>query len=186
LARGADIDQGGDAAGSKADDIAVKVPCCDASAGRRQVKEMLELPTFQTTARQTPISPPAFAVIRRDPEALAKFREEMKHQGERTDLDDNVIEVERQPRGNSRAYSIARVQRECDPETVAAVMAGEMLARMENAKTGPKELGNTTLPNSLDDLGIDKMQSSRWQREAKAFLRDDSGHVSLLDPTLQG
>lgn len=45
--------------------------------------------------------------------------------------------------------------------------AGEMLSRMENAKTGPKELGNTTLPNSLDDLGIDKMQSSRWQREAK-------------------
>jgi phage N-6-adenine-methyltransferase len=44
--------------------------------------------------------------------------------------------------------------------------AGTMLAEMENAKTGPKELGNTPLPNSLDDLGIDKMQSSRWQREA--------------------
>ena len=30
-----------------------------------------------------------------DPEALAAFREAMKHQGERTDFDDNVIEVER-------------------------------------------------------------------------------------------
>lgn len=44
--------------------------------------------------------------------------------------------------------------------------AGEMLAAMENAKTGPRKLGNTPLPNSLDDLCIDKMQSSRWQREA--------------------
>jgi hypothetical protein len=130
------------------------------------------------------------ARLRRDTEALAKFREEMKHQGERTDLapsnfPDNVREVT-DGHGNSRAYSIARVQRECDPETVAAVMAGEVLAGMENAKTGPKELGNTPLPNSLDDLGIDKMQSSRWQREVKASLRDDSAHVSLLDPTLQG
>jgi phage N-6-adenine-methyltransferase len=44
--------------------------------------------------------------------------------------------------------------------------AGEMLAAMDNAKTGPNQLGNTPLPNSLEDLGIDKMQSSRWQREA--------------------
>ncbi len=59
------------------------------------------------------------AVIRDDPEALVMFREAMKHQGERTDFVDNVNEVER-PAGNSRAYSIARVQRECDAETVAA------------------------------------------------------------------
>ena len=44
--------------------------------------------------------------------------------------------------------------------------AGEMLAGMDNAKTGPKELGNSVLPNSLEDLGIGKIQSSRWQREA--------------------
>ena len=49
------------------------------------------------------------AVIRDDPEALAAFREAMKHQGERPNLDDNVIEVERSPVGNSRAYSISRV-----------------------------------------------------------------------------
>lgn len=65
------------------------------------------------------------ARLRRDPEALAKFREEMKHQGERTDLVSirNEVDMPR-PAGTTRAYSIARVQRECDPETVAAVMAG--------------------------------------------------------------
>ncbi len=42
--------------------------------------------------------------------------------------------------------------------------AGEMLAAMENAKTGPKKLGDTMSPNSLEDLGITKKQSSRWQK----------------------
>lgn len=49
--------------------------------------------------------------------------------------------------------------------------AGEMLAAMEKPKGGrPSETSNSVLPvsvPSLDDLGIDKMQSSRWQREAK-------------------
>jgi hypothetical protein len=70
------------------------------------------------------------AVIRDDPEALAAFREAMKHQGERPNLCNNVTEVEADAiTGNSRAYSISRVQRECDAETVAAVMAGEHHAR---------------------------------------------------------
>jgi phage N-6-adenine-methyltransferase len=43
--------------------------------------------------------------------------------------------------------------------------AGELLAAMEKPKN--QHAGNTMLPPSLDDLGIDKMQSSRWQREAK-------------------
>lgn len=60
------------------------------------------------------------------PEALAAFREAMKHQGQRTDLSDNVREVDAVDScGNSRAYSIDRVKRECEPEVVAAVMAGE-------------------------------------------------------------
>jgi phage N-6-adenine-methyltransferase len=47
--------------------------------------------------------------------------------------------------------------------------AGEMLAGMEkNPGGGDQSTGNGVLPvPSLDDLGIDKMQSSRWQREAK-------------------
>lgn len=45
--------------------------------------------------------------------------------------------------------------------------AGEMLAAMEKNE-GNRYGGNSVLPPpSLDDLGIDKMQSSRWQREAK-------------------
>jgi hypothetical protein len=45
-----------------------------------------------------------------------------------------------------------------------------MLADMDDSRgrnQHTKEDGNTALPSSLDDLGIDKMQSSRWQREAK-------------------
>jgi hypothetical protein len=44
-----------------------------------------------------------------------------------------------------------------------------MLALMEkNPGGGDQSTGNGVLPvPSLDDLGIDKMQSSRWQREAK-------------------
>lgn len=79
------------------------------------------------------------AVIRDDPEALLAFREAMKHQGERPNLGDNVIEVERSPVGNSRAYSLDRVQRECDPETVAAVMAGELSANAALVRAGLRE-----------------------------------------------
>lgn len=86
------------------------------------------------------------AVIRDDPEALAAFREAMKHQGERTDLGNNVPEVERQHRGTSRAYSISRVQRECDPETVAAVMAGEMSANAALVKAGVRENRQVYIP----------------------------------------
>lgn len=86
------------------------------------------------------------AVIRDDPEALAAFREAMKHQGERTDLGNNVPEVDRQPRGNSRAFSIARVQRECDAETVAAVMAGEMSPNAALVKAGVRENRQVYIP----------------------------------------
>jgi hypothetical protein len=46
--------------------------------------------------------------------------------------------------------------------------AGEMLAVMEKNKGGgDQSTGNGVLPvPSLEDLGIEKMQSSRWQREA--------------------
>ena len=86
------------------------------------------------------------AVIRDDPEALAAFREAMKHQGERTDLGNNVPEVDRQPRGNSRAFSLSRVQRECDAETVAAVMAGEMSPNAALVKAGVRENRQVYIP----------------------------------------
>jgi len=86
------------------------------------------------------------AVIRDDPEALAAFREAMKHQGERTDLPNNVREVGEAACGNSRAYSISRVQRECDEETVAAVMAGEMSANAALVKAGVRENRQVYIP----------------------------------------
>lgn len=86
------------------------------------------------------------AVIRDDPEALAAFREAMKHQGKRTDIDDNVIEVERSPVGNSRAYSIARVQRECDSETVSAVMSGDLSPNAALVKAGVRENRQVYIP----------------------------------------
>jgi hypothetical protein len=70
------------------------------------------------------------AVIKDDPEALAMFRGAMVEKpGKRpkgdADIPNNVRNKEVDA-GNSRAYSIDRVKRECDPETVAAVMAGEL------------------------------------------------------------
>ena len=58
------------------------------------------------------------ALIRDDPEALLAYREAMKHQGERRDIGNNITEVDSSSAtGTSRAYSLARVQRECDAET---------------------------------------------------------------------
>jgi hypothetical protein len=47
--------------------------------------------------------------------------------------------------------------------------AGEMLAQMDDSRgknQHSKKDGDSVLPPSLDELGIDKQQSSRWQREA--------------------
>ena len=97
------------------------------------------------------------AVIRDDPEALAKFREAMKHQGERPNIDNNVIEVERSPVGNSRAYSISRVQRECDLKTVAAVMAGEMSPNAALVKAGVRENRQVYIPRD-PAAAVDKLK----------------------------
>lgn len=58
--------------------------------------------------------------------------------------------------------------------------AGEMLAEMDDSRgrnQHTKEDGNTALPSSLDDLGIDKMQSSRWQREAKVSEEEFEAYI---------
>lgn len=89
------------------------------------------------------------AVIRDDPEALAAFREAMLGKPGRPKADaeshDNVRGITDE-HGNSRAYSIARVQRECDPETVAAVMAGEMSANAALVKAGVRENRQVYIP----------------------------------------
>lgn len=75
------------------------------------------------------------AVIRDDAEVLAMWREAMKPgQGTRTDLGDNVTQVEK-PKGNSRSYAVSRLQRE-SPELFAKVAAGEMSANAAAIKAG--------------------------------------------------
>ena len=77
-----------------------------------------------------------------DPEALAMFREAMKSErgGDHTTQEgktkakgNNVTDCST---GNSRAYSISRVQKECDEETVAAVMAKEISPHAALVKAG--------------------------------------------------
>jgi len=96
------------------------------------------------------------AVIRDDPEALSAFREEMKHQGERTDLRSNSTQV-KAVTGTTRAYSIARVQRECDSETVAAVMAGDVSPNAALVRAGVRENRQVYIPR--DPAGaVDKLR----------------------------
>lgn len=86
------------------------------------------------------------AVIRDDPEALAAFREAMLgEQGRKPETDNNVIPINT-PQGNSRAYSLSRVQRECNAETVAAVMAGEMSANAALVNAGVRENRQVYIP----------------------------------------
>ena len=87
------------------------------------------------------------AVIRNDPECLAMFREAMIDQGNRADLCNNVTQVGAgKGTGNSRAYSIARVQSQCDAKTVAAVMAGKMSANGALVKAGLRDVRQIYLP----------------------------------------
>jgi hypothetical protein len=88
------------------------------------------------------------AVIRNDPECLAMFREAMKGISGRPSVESShiVTTLKQQPTGNSRAYSIARVQSQCDAKTVAAVMAGKMSANGALVKAGLRDVRQIYLP----------------------------------------
>ncbi len=61
--------------------------------------------------------------------------------------------------------------------------AGALLASMEKNKGGrPDETGNIVLPvsPSLKELGIDKMQSSRWQRIASVSEEEFEAHLQEI------
>ena len=110
-----------------------------------ELKTLRELITSRPPAGWNEDPSKVEAALRDDPEALVMFREQMKHQGERTDLNEDnfrniVPEVgDGQPRGNSLAYSITRAKASCDPVTAAAVMAGEMSANAALVKAGLRE-----------------------------------------------
>ena len=102
------------------------------------------------------------AVIKDDPEALAMFREAMKGQeggdkrSQAATTDNNVIS-DRSPVGNSRAYSISRVQRSCDAETVAAVMAGTVTPNAALVKAGIRENRQVYVPRE-PAKAVDKLR----------------------------
>ena len=76
------------------------------------------------------------AIIKDNAEVLAMYREEMLQQsGARNDLHDNIMEV-MPSQGTSRAYSIARVKKDCDPETVAEVLSGKISPNAALVRSG--------------------------------------------------
>ncbi len=89
------------------------------------------------------------AVIRDDPEALLAFREAMKGKPGRpkgTEEPGSNSTGIGSVRGTTRAYSLDRVNRECDPETVAAVMAGELSANAALVRAGLRENRQVYMP----------------------------------------
>ena len=76
------------------------------------------------------------AIIKDNAEVLAMYREQMLQQsGARNDLHDNIMEV-MPSQGTSRAYSIARVKKDCDPETVAEVLSGKISPNAALVRSG--------------------------------------------------
>lgn len=74
------------------------------------------------------------AVIRDDAEVLAMWREAMKGKAGRK-CGDNVTQLTKTEKGNSRSYTVSRLQREA-PELFAKVVAGEISANAAAIKAG--------------------------------------------------
>jgi len=89
------------------------------------------------------------AIIKDNPEVLALYREAMEGKGGAPTGNQNASK-NKQPttnssrlnkkrntiQGTTRAYSIERVKRDCDPDTVAKVMSGEMSPNAALVKSG--------------------------------------------------
>lgn len=75
------------------------------------------------------------SIISHDPEALTLWREAMKHQGKRNDLHHNIMEVDEQKQGTSRAYTLSRLQRE-RPDLYSRVVAEELSANAAAIEAG--------------------------------------------------
>ena len=89
------------------------------------------------------------AVIKDDGEVLALFQQHMvgEHGGDRKseDFKPNNVSLDFN-HGNSRGYSLVRVQKECDPETVQAVMTGKMSPNAALVKAGKRKARQVWLP----------------------------------------
>ena len=105
------------------------------------------------------------ALIRDDAEVLAMWREAMKAQGKRN-LPDNVKEV---TAGNSRAYTVSRLQREA-PELFAQVAAGTISANAAAIKAGFRKK-----PTPLELLRAIWAKASNTDRET--FIQEITPHA---------
>jgi ParB family chromosome partitioning protein len=124
---------------------------------------------------------------------LAKISEAMKALTAAKSLDD-VLQIRDQAEA-LRVYvraalgSLEAANAAAEIKLRAERKAGEMLASMEKNEGGrPPETGNGVLPvsaPSLDDIGIDKMQSSRWQREAKVPEEQFQAYVKSCNESCQ-
>jgi hypothetical protein len=94
------------------------------------------------------------AVIKDDPEALAMFRDAMKGEpGRHKETDNNVIPLDT-PQGNSKAYSIDRVKRECEPEVVALVMAKKKSAHAALVEAGVRKDRQVYINKCMAEFGL--------------------------------
>ena len=78
------------------------------------------------------------AIIKDNAEVLAMYREEMVEKPGRPvgANSDNITIIQSEKRGTSRAYSIARVKKDCDPDTVAEVLAGKISPNAALVRSG--------------------------------------------------
>jgi hypothetical protein len=104
-------------------------------------------------------------VIKDDAECLAMFREAMKEQAGRPSKEsaNNVSTIQDEGRntehGNSRAYSITRVQKECDEETVKQVMTGKLSPNAALVKAGIRENRQVYIPRD-PAKAVEKLRES--------------------------
>jgi hypothetical protein len=106
--------------------------------------------------------------LKDSPEVLACWREEMKEQGKRNDLCDNITEV-KEATGTSKAYTLSRLKRE-NAELFQQVVAGELSA---NAAAQAKEAsrsakaaelvraGTHTQAEAAREIGVSKQAVSK-------------------------
>lgn len=115
------------------------------------------------------------AIIRDDPEALAMYREAMFQHGgdrrsERTKRSNIMLDPVRAVQGTTRAYSVSRVQRECDAATVDAVMNGRMSANAALVSAGLREIRTVYLPRD-PSKALDKIRKAMGDEYVKAMIQ---------------
>jgi hypothetical protein len=98
------------------------------------------------------------------------FREAMKHQGERGNFVDNVNEVIGRPDGNTRAYTLTRLQKD-NPEIYEEVKAGKLTANAGAIKAGWRK---TPTPMEIIQRLLPKLKA-RQHQQLHDLLETDFG-----------